>query len=148
MKNKGKKILSIMLAWMLLVSVQSISVQAANYTSRSLVKLNAVYTGYTATSNTSTVTVGSTTSTKNAKITSIVITSTKSTSSVGTLTLHVKNNTTGYSDSMPWEKSVTFTGLNGSCPVGSYSIYFTGYNSTGGVGAATLSAGTIKIYYK
>lgn len=145
--KKTKGILGLLLAFMLVVSTQSTSIQAANYVSRSLVKLNAVYAGYTATSNTSTITVGASTERNNAEITSVVITSSKSSSSVGNLTLHVENTTTGYSDSKVWAKSVTFTGLNGSCPVGSYKVYFTGYNAAGTIGAATLNSATIKIYY-
>lgn len=146
-----KRVLSVVMAVLFVITLQSNSVQAADYVSRSLVKLNAVYLqgSSTAVSNSSVITVSSSASRENAEITSIVITSSKSSASVGNLTLHVKNKTTGYSDSKAWAKSVTFTGLNGSNPIGSYEVYFTG-SRTGSLlpAAATLSSATIKVYYE
>lgn len=145
-----KRCLSFVLALLFVVSMQANSVQAADYTSRSLVKLNAMYStnSLTALSNYSTITVGSSTTTKNKKITSVVITSSKSATSTGDITMHVENKTTGYSDSKPWARTLTFTGLNGSNPIGSYQVYFTAKRSSVGVpAAATINTATIKIYY-
>ena len=146
-----KRCFSFVMALFFVVSMQVNSVQAAYSTSRSLVKLNAVYStsSLTAVSNTSTVTVGSSTTTRNKEITSVVITSTKSSTSTGDITMYVKNTTTGYSDSKPWARTLTFTGLNGSSPIGSYQVYFTATRkSAGSYAAATINTATIKINYE
>lgn len=146
-----KRSLSFLMTLLLVLSMQAQSVHAAEYLSRSLVKLNAAYYGNStlAVSNTAKITVNNSYTLKNAKITSVVITSSKSAASKGDITMHVANTTTGYSDSMPWARSITFTGLNGSSPVGNYQIYFTGQRKIAKTTeAATISSATIKICYE